>query len=380
MNRDMKVGFVAWNKFQIEHFSNFMPLFPNRTLIIERRPHNEDIFNPEYLEKIDAPIMFVDRALMKNIDKIFDIVFCQTLFPQIEHFENAKIGMLQYGLAKNNHNYGAWRAFADVIFSYGSYSTEKLSHFSPVFELGNPAFWGAENALLGRYKEDLDKCLKELDANKKTILYAPTWGELSSFNSFCNSIHCLNEDYNVILKLHHNTINLNREKVDEMAANGFIQCNTPLAMILPHTDLMISDYSGAIFDALHENKPIVLLRHLEETELPEEKLNQESLEVKMAGDIGPTITEPDSSYILNQVSLLLSDNNPFKTKNDTLRDLLYTSSKPSNQDILSFVENVVDGKIKVTEVQEFVREEVKASRKRMYKIKGMSRKKKGGRK
>lgn len=53
----------------------------------------------------------------------------------------------------------------------------------------------------------LRKYRQRLDSRKQTVLYAPTWTPLS-VDSFMAAVHELSNDFNVLIKMHHNTVYL----------------------------------------------------------------------------------------------------------------------------------------------------------------------------
>ncbi|MCV4698403.1 CDP-glycerol glycerophosphotransferase family protein, partial [Escherichia coli] len=79
----------------------------------------------------------------------------------------------------------------------------------------------------------------------------PTWGELGSYFELLDTISRLQSKYNLILKMHHNNDAKIPEWVDSAnkanlkhVYDGFAdQLN-----LLCAADLIISDFSGAIFD------------------------------------------------------------------------------------------------------------------------------------
>ncbi|MFI3245856.1 MAG: CDP-glycerol glycerophosphotransferase family protein [Ferrimonas sp.] len=350
----MRIAFLVWNKFQINHFSKLFHLFDDVTLIIERRDANDEMFTPEELASIKINKLYVHKNKIKNIDGLFDMIFCQTVFPQIEHITKSKIAMMQYGLAKENHNYGTWRSFADVIFSYGDYSKEKLSYFAPSFNVGHP------NAIY--LNDEEKKSLKinmPLDLTKKTILYSPTWGDLSSFELFFSEIEYLGAEYNVILKLHHNTM------VPDFihGANVINATDKSLCDLIQISDLVISDYSGAIFDAMFFHKPIVLCQHLKINE--NEKVGFDSAEFYMAKEIGRVATSP------NELKKVVSDT--FVEKHDTslIRGLFFSeiTDEESSNIIKKAVVDCVGGFVNKSQGQRFVEQLARLERKERFLLK-----------
>ncbi|MGR4035163.1 hypothetical protein LB437_12085 [Escherichia coli] len=122
--------------------------------------------------------------------------FFSRLFPVLK-IKNSKLVSIQYGLAKERHNYGEWRSLADMNLMYGDYSSNIVSHYAPSYPVGNPKF---DNWLEYKQKysnrEELYKELK-LDITKKTLLYMPTWGSWVHILNFW--IQYLGYNQNIIL-------------------------------------------------------------------------------------------------------------------------------------------------------------------------------------
>ncbi|MGG1481157.1 CDP-glycerol glycerophosphotransferase family protein [Bacillus smithii] len=168
---------------------------------------------------------------------------------------NIKMVRLMYGYAKDDWNYADWNRYYDLILTYGEYAQHKLKKFNNSVAVGNPRIYGIEQKLKNEPIQDI-KGRYFLDFKKKeklTILYAPTWGDLSSFAYVRQYIEHLSEEFNFIVKAHH----LFSVK-DDVKFNQLIQdfkifyCDeqTDLFSLIHVSDLMISDYSGAIFDGI----------------------------------------------------------------------------------------------------------------------------------
>lgn len=356
----MRVAFLIWNKFQLKHFSNFYDIFDDVTIIIERRPANNGVFSVSDLAEINVKKLFVDKSKIKLIDGVFDVIFCQTVFPQIEHIEKSKIAMVQYGLAKENHNYGTWRAYADVIFSYGEYSTNKLSHFAPTFNVGHPKF-----EYLTSNKRDSLRCLLCLDESKKTILYSPTWGDLSSFPYYIDEILRLSSVYNVVLKLHHNTLTLNEPALEFSNSQVILANDYELSELIQISDVVISDYSGAIFDAIYSNKSIILCHHLDLESKTHDKVGLDSLEFKKSSDLGIVINTPKELEKALDKALV----SPLDTKK-LKENLFYNIDQMEfNSTVKKAVESCVSGKLIKSQGQRFVSDLVVRERKLKFSLK-----------
>ena len=136
----------------------------------------------------------------------------------------------------------------------------------------------------GEYRSYQTKCDLGLDPDKKTVLYAPTWGGASSkgmwgnklwcrwnesqhfeiFEKFANSISEANA--NLIVKVHHVCDLAERERLAQFCRQsgiGWVD-DSPALMadilpILDCADVLVSDMSGAIAEFVACGKPVVCI-------------------------------------------------------------------------------------------------------------------------
>jgi CDP-glycerol glycerophosphotransferase (TagB/SpsB family) len=179
--------------------------------------------------------------------------------------KDKKLVRVMYGHAKDPWNYGPWSAFFDLILSYGQYSQKFLSLYENSVIVGNPKFddWFSDKI----DQEQISILKSALDSSKKTILYLPTTGALSSLPIMITALNSLSADYNVIVKAHHNTNLYQQDMLEPFRLNSQIIIKTDKDDILPllkMADYAISDNSGAIFDALLADKKIILIDFLNE--------------------------------------------------------------------------------------------------------------------
>ncbi|KIE89203.1 CpsA [Actinobacillus pleuropneumoniae] len=247
----MKIAFIAWNSFQVLHFKPLLQALPCALLIIEKRRRSVPICK-DILRDINNNIAYIRHTdIYAKIDGNFDVLVAQTAFEQLYLFRHTKIALLQYGYAKEPHNYGTWRALADLNLVYGSYAYERISYFSPTEITGCPRYdlW----YLPSFHQKAKENYAKVLDTNKKTIVYAPSWGELSSLPLYIEEIKKLSSSYNVLVKLHHNTLLLanKHQNYESLYPNlHFFYESEDLLSLISVADIVISDFSGAIFDAI----------------------------------------------------------------------------------------------------------------------------------
>ncbi|WP_196207538.1 glycosyltransferase [Citrobacter sp. Res13-Sevr-PEB04-36] len=164
-----------------------------------------------------------------------------------------------YGLAKEEWNHAWWNAFYHRILCYSHYSQQALDIGGSAKVVGNPRFDAWHN---GHYDTTLPASLK-LDAKKQTILYAPTYGALSSLPHWAEKLGRLSNEYNIVTKLHHGTQYRPEEASSLALAHRHlkkrIDCPQHLLALIAHVDYILTDSSGFIFDAIHMNKRVILL-------------------------------------------------------------------------------------------------------------------------
>jgi UDP-N-acetylglucosamine 2-epimerase len=174
---------------------------------------------------------------------------------------NKKKVRIFYGPAKEGWAYGLGNAFFDLILCPGYYSQEKLTKFysAKVVPVGEPKLDALyQNGFLSEEAKEIDLAL---DKNKKTILYMPTWGALSSSKIVVPSLLKLLPNYNIIVKIHHITNMFSPEEMKYLDNNRFIIIKelVPVTDALKLADVVISDSSSSIFGAMVAGKGLVLI-------------------------------------------------------------------------------------------------------------------------
>lgn len=358
--KSIKIGFVGWNPFQLSHVKELLIAMPSAVFILEQKKTDyEHAFSKELLAGIETQIIRVKQHRMQMLDGQFDILVCQTPFKHIHLFSKTRIVMIQYGYAKEPHNYGAWRSFADLNLTFGAYATEKISHFSNVLAVGHPKFdlWGDLNF----HENSRLKFQAILNPNKKTVLYAPTWGELSTVEQYLDAICALSSQYNVLVKLHHNSILLSKVQQQNVNTNNsvhFVGLSADMFELLSVTDVLISDYSGAIFDAILCEKPVVLL-DLDKDVLAVAKLDEYSLEYRRRDELGARVNKPQD--LLHIVTGVLSGAvGGVLPQTQALRDELFVSQVGCVARIREAVMRLAQGEFQPEQHHLYVRQEMQA--------------------
>ncbi|EKY4453729.1 CDP-glycerol glycerophosphotransferase family protein, partial [Escherichia coli] len=276
---------------------------------------------------------------------------CQTLFFKIEVFVKTKILMIQYGYAKEPHNYGAWRALGDLCLTYGDYASKKISYFCPSVSIGNPRYDKWHNIINNTLPS------QNKDVSLKKILYAPTWGDLSSIDNYLNDIIALSENYVVMLKLHHNTDCL--ESYIKRKIDNRIYCygaNDDILDLINESDIVISDYSGAIFDAVYFKKPIILLNkevHYDNNG----KIDSFSIEYARRSELGYEVNNPEELFYA--VQYVLNNKEYFSSMHASLRNELFLDNGRSIELAIKAIYDLHSGIYKINQQQAYIRAMVK---------------------
>lgn len=149
-----------------------------------------------------------------------------------------------YGLAKEDTNFADWNILFDFILCYGKHDSSFLKVYSSPIEVGAVKFL---NFKKGESKK------------KKRILYLPTYGPMCSIEYIHEELFKLKDEYDIFIKAHHGTTFLEPNRMELLTKFGKL-CDhkDSLSELLANADLVISDGSGAIFDAIHNDIPVLI--------------------------------------------------------------------------------------------------------------------------
>lgn len=373
-NSSKRIVFLIWNTFQLLHFKPLLLRLPTAELVVEQRKRSMPIEQsiladlPNHIEYLPS------KDIQQKLDGKFDVLVTQTIFEQIDLFKKTKIAMLQYGYAKAPHNYGAWRAFADLNLVYGQHAYNAISYFSPTEAIGCPRYdqWFDVQFHLQSYY----KYSPILDRSKKTILYAPSWGELSSFQFYIDKLYTLADQFNVIVKMHHNTTLLNDVSTnmqDLFFGVHFFYESEDIISLISVADIVISDFSGAIFDAIFCRKPVIMLNtpHFSKSS----KLDSFCLEVSQRDKLGITVNSAEELEIaLGKASDYLQN----YQIDQELYEHLFVETEDATEQAISCLNKLADGGYTLLQQQLYIRQTLcelyAAKRKPVGKLKQLMKK------
>lgn len=168
---------------------------------------------------------------------------------------------LMYSLAVGRSNYADWNRVYDAVLGFGPYDAERLAHLpgTRVFQVGYSRYDRYFGSSLKR-----EAILDELgcDPSRKTVVWLPTYKDLSSIDLHADRVRTLEEKYNVILKPHPSTFTLEPERVRLLEKAGFkhlIRDNYDNLKLFKAADWVFSDHSGTAFGALYTDRNLLLL-------------------------------------------------------------------------------------------------------------------------
>lgn len=139
----------------------------------------------------------------------------------------------------------------DAFLCYGDFDTCCLSNFGITFKIGNI-----------KYIDFKQK--RKIKSNKLIILYLPTYAEYSSIEIVGPELKKIEKEYNIIIKPHHGTeylkneVEQNRMNYLKNNFNNIYSSTDSLLDLLNKCDIVITDQSGAIFDAICTKKPVLM--------------------------------------------------------------------------------------------------------------------------
>lgn len=254
-----KVAVIIQNMIQYESFKPALDVMNERNInvhiYVPTHDESEHIWEEMYeitAQKLKEKNIKTKRQVDEKEE--YDILFATHVIEEFKGIKRKYFIKFRYGIASKteltlslNKNYQF-----DATLTYGKIDTETFSNFGKTFEIGNIKY---------AYFEKEEKIKKD---EKINILYLPTYGPHSSYFDIVPELIKLKDKYNIMIKLHHGTNHLNNEtekKIKKMVDENFNQIyasEESLLEILKNTDLVISENSGAVGDAVAAKIPLVV--------------------------------------------------------------------------------------------------------------------------
>lgn len=163
-----------------------------------------------------------------------------------------------YGAGKELTAVRPSQGLYDICLVYGERMARLHNLFSNSVVVGNPKFDDWFNNTFDHAL--LQEVQARLDPRKKTILYLPTHSDLSSIDQLSGELKKITKDYNVIVKMHYYTSREEPERARSLKYPGItlLEDYVDVLPLLKIADVVVSDNSSAIFDAVLADKPVVV--------------------------------------------------------------------------------------------------------------------------
>lgn len=285
MTKGLRVAFYVRNAFQAQHLRPLFRVTPDAVWLVKSQS-DARAFGIPANENVETAKVFVRRKMEQ-----FDIVVSHASPRGKAPLQRAKFVMVQYGYAKEPYNFGEWRKMAQAILAYGDYAVERFSEHAPSFAIGNP---GLDNWNSDGFEDMARASVGPLPTGKPVFLFAPTWGDLSSLPQWSKHVAALSEFGTVLLKAHHNSLRDGELDLLKRSDGVIDVSHVDLMQVLRVCDVMISDYSGAIFDGIMCEKPVVLLDVDGIEDNFGSKLDHNSLEMRRRDELGIRVQAADA--------------------------------------------------------------------------------------
>lgn len=357
---ESKIGFFIWNPFQYFQIRSIAENLPNAELLINKRSNIDfdRVFNKQLLSSMKTPVQLISQNYFIDDCPDHSAIIAQSPFTYMEYLENTKLIGMQYSMAKERHQYGPWRAMCDLNLVYGSYSDGKISPFSPCVQVGNPRFdnWFAQE------QQNVD--IEQLEPEKRTVLYLPTWSNTSSISTFNNAVQSLSKTYNIIVKMHHLTDIFEKKKRQLLTSSKQVHsfgAGDDLLELMEQADVVLSDYSGAIFDAINVGKPVILLQSKADKLDQTDRFGYESIEYKRRDEIGIVVDDPNN--LASAIAQIVTNKVDFTQTNKTLQSECFAHQKNCGKRAADEIQQFLERPIKRDFYQIYLRDQLRQSRK-----------------
>ncbi|MBQ3428595.1 MAG: CDP-glycerol glycerophosphotransferase family protein [Mogibacterium sp.] len=206
--------------------------------------------------------------------------------------------------------------FYDTILTSGDYHEEQIRALEKVRKLPEKEIVKVGLPFLDTMKDRVDKAGK-VSNEKKTVLVAPSWGSSAIFSKYGGRIidELLKTDYDIIIRPHPQSFTSEKEMIDSLMQSypesdrlHWNRDNDNFD-VLRRADIMISDFSGVMFDfSLVFDKPLIYT-DAEYDDAPYDAcwLDEEPWTFRVLPKLGSKLTEENMKDIGALVEKCLTD-------------------------------------------------------------------------
>ena len=207
--------------------------------------------------------------------------------------------------------------YYDAILCYGPYEANYLKVYSKTELIGNLKYLNFEK------KPNI------INTDKKILLYLPTYGDVSSIDSILESLNKLKEKYYIITKFHHGTsfLKSENERIIELKqlVDEYYDHKTELVELLSNVDVVLSDNSGSIFEAIYAKVPVAIYS----TDINKNKLkNFDTVQYKLVQE--GYIPYSNNAYEIENILDQSLSETCIQKQNELRKSLFYLPEDPLN--------------------------------------------------
>ncbi len=353
-----KICFVVYYPYQWFIYKNIYFKLPVdlREVIVDSTVHprlqTEDLKNDIFslLESDDVNFRVIDS--LKYLDKNY----VSSLFSNVEvivscwemgcvsnkHVSHIKKVNTTYGIAKELTMIRPSRSIYDLILAYGERDRNYFSLMTRSIAIGNPRM---DNFFLGKKNNTKEKISSFFKDRKKILVYAPTHGDLSSYQEMFEEIKKITEDYNVVFKPHYYSLREDKDFIEKYKLTEGVMVlddTWDTIDVLASADVVLSDNSSVIFDAMQVDKPIILCDFLDNNFIDNIHKN---LRFMKRGVVGASTYSGSLEQEIKEKGMILSIKTPSGIKHALENiDLLDEKYRKFRKEIVDEHFKFIDGK------------------------------------
>ena len=206
--------------------------------------------------------------------------------------------------------------FYDAILISGDYQEKQLRALEKVRNLPEKEITMVGLPFLDEMKSRLESA-GNVNKEKPVVLLAPSWGPSAIFSRFGGKIieELLKTDYKIIIRPHPQSFTSEKEMIDDLMERfpqgERVEWNRDNDNfdVLRKADIMISDFSGVLFDyALVFDKPVIYTDvQFDASPYDACWLEEEPWTFKVLPKLGPKLTDENMGSIGNMIKRCLND-------------------------------------------------------------------------
>lgn len=281
----------------------------------------------EYLKKRGYNPILIKQTINKKYKIVLEALDYHVNIPADFHIR------FNYGLAKEATNYSEWNLKYDYIVCFGKYDASHLSEYAIPIEAGMFKFLNFKPKI------------KKLKSDKLNILYLPTYGPQSSIEELHEELFNLSDTFNITIKAHHGTTFLEPERMELLKKfNSVYDHKKSLKELLENTDIVISDGSGAIFDTIYCDIPIIIYDKFNKV-----YQNSESLEHRLI--IEDLVPNFNKIIDLRKTILEALNDKRYMKSRKNLKKSLFSDAESGLKKLKELFNKIIEDKIEEEEMQ-----------------------------